>query len=296
MTAREAKRPPWVAEALYPFEDRYTDINGAEVHYIDEGDGPPLLLLHGNPTWSFLYREIVDSLRGRFRCLAIDYPGFGLSRAGPEYGFTPADHARVIEQFVLDQDLNDVTMMVQDWGGPIGFAVATRHPDRFRAFVIGNTWAWPKSDFRTQMLSRLFGGPLGGYLICRRNFFVERMVPLGVRRKQLSDEVMDAYRGPFPTPESRHPVHVFPREILGSRPFLAEIEQGLATLRERPALLVWPTKDIAFSDGERQRWEGFFPTHHTVILEGAGHYIQEDASEEVVEAIRDWTTDGGWGT
>ncbi|GAB3204329.1 alpha/beta fold hydrolase [Nocardia tengchongensis] len=280
--------PSWVPRDSYPFEHRYLDLVGARVHYVDEGVGPPLLLLHGNPTWSFLYRELITHLRGQFRCIAVDYPGFGLSRPGPGYGFTPAEHAAVVERFVIELDLSGVTLMVQDWGGPIGFAVATRHPDRFSAFVIGNTWAWPKSDPGTQVFSRTLGGPIGRYLILRRNFFVERLIPLGVRRRKLSTPVMDAYRGPFPTPESRHPMHVFPREILGSRPFLAEIEQGLPALGDRPALLVWPTKDVAFRDAERRRWERTFPNHRTVILEGAGHYIQEDAPEQIIAAIREW--------
>ena len=281
-------RPEWVPETLYPFEDRYAEIGGARVHYVDEGSGPPLLLLHGNPTWSFLYREIVRGLRDRYRCIAVDYPGFGLSTAAPGYGFTPAEHAGVVDQLVVQLDLQGATMMVQDWGGPIGFAVATRHPDRFAAFVIGNTWAWPKSDPGTQVFSRLMGGPIGGYLILRRNAFVERIIPSNVKRRELPAEVMEAYRGPFPTPQSRRPMHVFPHEILGSRPFLAEIERALPALRDRPALIVWPTKDVAFRNRERARWEELFPNHLTVTLEGAGHYIQEDAPEEIVAAIRDW--------
>ena len=134
------------------------------------------------------------------------------------------------------------------------------------------------------------GGPIGGYLILRRNVFVERIIPGNVKRKKLSAQVMDAYRGPFPTPASRRPMHVLPHEILASRPFLAEIERKLATLRERPALLVWPTSDIAFREPERRRWEEIFPNHRTVVLEGAGHYIQEDAPEEIVAAIREWST------
>ena len=281
-------RPAWVPETLYPFADEYAEIDGARVHYLDEGTGPPLLLLHGNPTWSFLYREIIVGLRNRYRCVAPDHPGFGLSSAPPGYGFTPAEHADVLEQLVLELDLRDVTMMVQDWGGPIGFAVATRHPDRFRAFVIGNTWAWPKSDLGTQVFSRLLGGPIGGYLIRRRNVFVERILPSNVKRKRLDDAVMAAYRGPFPDPESREPVHVFPREILGSRAFLAQVERALPSLRDRPALIVWPTKDVAFREPKRRRWEECFPGHRTVVLEGAGHYIQEDAASEIVEAILDW--------
>jgi haloalkane dehalogenase len=285
-------RPAWVPDGLYPFQSHYADVAGARVHYLDEGTGPPLLLLHGNPTWSFLYREIVAGLRDRYRCIAVDYPGFGLSSATRGYGFTPAEHAEVLERLVVRLELSDVTMMVQDWGGPIGFAVATRQPERFAAFVIGNTWAWPKSDPGTQLFSRLLGGPIGRRLILNRNLFVERILPGGVRRGVLSDAVMDAYRGPFPTPGSRRPTAVLPQQILASRPFLAEIERRLPRLRDRPALLVWPTKDVAFGDRERRRWEQLFPDHRTVLLEGAGHYIQEDAAPEIVTAIRDWRAPG----
>ena len=104
---------------------------------------------------------------------------------------------------------------------------------------------------------------------------------------------MNAYRGPFPTPASRRPMAVMPQQILGSRPFLAEIEAGLPRLRDRPALIVWPTKDVAFGDRERRRWEEIFPDHRTVALEGAGHYIQEDAAPEIVSAIRAWHRPAG---
>jgi haloalkane dehalogenase len=289
-------RPSWLPERLYPFESRRAQVEGADVHYVDEGEGPPLLLLHGNPTWSFLYRDIITRLRDRHRCIALDYPGFGLSRAAPGYGYTPSEHARTVEQLILQLDLMEITMMVQDWGGPIGFAAATRHPDRFAAFVVGNSWAWPKSDPGTQLFSRLMGGPIGGYLITRRNFFVERILPSNVRRTKLSGDVMNAYRGPFPTPDSRRPLHVFPREILASRPLLAEVERTLPALADRPALIVWPTRDFAFREAERRRWEELFPNHQTVTLEGAGHYIQEDAPEEIVAAIRAWEPGPGRAT
>jgi len=283
------ERPAWVPAELYPFADHYADAGGTRVHFVDEGSGTPLLLLHGNPTWSFLYRDVIKGLSDRFRCVAPDHPGFGLSRAPSGYRFTPAEHADVLEALVLGLDLRDVTLMVQDWGGPIGFAVASRHPDRFARFVIGNTWAWPKSDFGTQIFSRFLGGPAGRRLILGRNLFVERLLPGGVRRRKLSETVMDAYRGPFPDPRSRLPTYVFPREILRSRPFLAEVERALPALVDRPALIVWPTKDVAFRDPERRRWEHLFQDHRTVTLEGAGHYIQEDAADEIVAAIRDWS-------
>ena len=179
-------------------------------------------------------------------------------------------------------------MMVQDWGGPIGFAVAVRQPERFSAFVIGNTWAWPKSDPGTQVFSRVLGSAAGRRLIVNRNLFVERILPSGVRRAKLSDAVMDAYRVPFPTPGSRRPTAVLPREILASRPLLGEVAERLPRLRDRPALIVWPTRDPAFRERELRRWEEIFPGHRTVRLEGAGHFIQEDAPDEIVAAIRSW--------
>src|SRR3954468_1431239 len=285
MSVNVRERPNWLPERLFPFQDRWLD----GLHYVDEGDGPPLLLLHGNPTYSFLYREIIGALRDRYRCIAVDYPGFGLSTAPPGYGFTAAEHADALERFVTELDLRDITMMTQDWGGPIGFAVAGRHPDRFAAFVVGNTWAWPMTGNRAaRIFSKLMGGPIGGFFILRRNAFVERILPGGVKRAKLSEEVMDAYRGPFPTPESRRPVHVFPREIIAATPFLADVERGLDALRDRRALIVWPDRDPAFRVTERERWERLFPDHRTVILAGAGHYIQEDAPQEIATAIREW--------
>jgi haloalkane dehalogenase len=281
-------RPSWVDSRLYPFEDRWLDVDGSRVHYVDEGSGPPLLMLHGNPTWSFLWRELIRGLRDRFRCLALDYPGFGLSSAPAGYGFTPAEHAGVVERVVEALDLRDAGLVVQDWGGPIGFAVATRHPERFARFVIGNTWAWPATARATRAFSRVMGGPVGGLLIDRRNFFVERLIPGGVRRRKLAPAVMDQYRGPFRERAARTPIKVLPREIVASAPFLGEVERGLERVRDRPALILWPDRDVAFGKAERERWERTFPDHRTLILRGAGHFFPEDAPTEAVAAIRAW--------
>jgi haloalkane dehalogenase len=284
------ERPSWVDSELYPFEDRWAEVGGHTVHYVDEGNGPPLLMLHGNPTWSFTWRRVIEGLRDRFRCIAPDLPGFGLSKRTPAgYGFTPAEHAEAIEQLVQHLDLRDVTLLCQDWGGPVGFAVAGRQPQRFRAFAIGNTWAWSMKDNRgARVFSGVLGSPLGRVLIERRNLFVEKILPAGSREGKLPERVMDQYRGPFPTPESRKPVAVMPKQIIAATPWLEEVASRLTGLADRPALIVWPTRDQAFREGERKRWESTFPDHSTVLLEGARHYIGEDAPEEIVAAVRDW--------
>ena len=117
-------RPEWVDDKLFPFKSRFVELSGNVVHYVDEGEGPILLMLHGNPTWSFVYRNVIAELSGSFRCIAPDYPGFGLSTPAPGYEFHPADHARVVGEFVDRLDLRDVTLIAQDWGGPIGLTAA----------------------------------------------------------------------------------------------------------------------------------------------------------------------------
>ncbi|HEX2273197.1 MAG TPA: alpha/beta fold hydrolase [Acidimicrobiales bacterium] len=290
---RPTGRPEWVSAELFPYESRFLELDGGRLHYIDEGEGPVLLLLHGNPTWSFLYRNLVGRLRHRFRCVAVDYPGFGLSTAPPDYGFTPAEHAAVVERFVEDLGLGSFTPVVHDWGGPVGLAVAGRHPQRVRALVVGNTFAWPlDGDRHFEWFSRLMGGAVGRLAIRHGNAFVNVLVPAGTRRR-LSRPEMAHYRGPFPTPDARTPTHVFPREILASRDFLAEVEAGLARLADVPALIAWGGRDFAFRENERHRFEATFGRHRSVVFEGAGHYLQEDVPEELASEIERWWGDDG---
>jgi pimeloyl-ACP methyl ester carboxylesterase len=136
-------RPAWVDDELFPFESRFIDIDGHTVHYVDEGSGPTLLLLHGNPTWSFLWRDVIRALRDDFRCIALDYPGFGLSTPRPGYRYLPEEHADVVIGFVDALGLKGATLVAQDWGVPIGLATAQRRPGVFDRLVLANTWAWP---------------------------------------------------------------------------------------------------------------------------------------------------------
>ncbi len=280
-------RPPWVSDELFPFESRFVDLDGHTIHYVDEGEGPTLLLYHGNPTWSFLYRDLIAGLRDRFRCVAWDYPGFGLSEAAPGFGFTVAEHLAVAERFVETLDLRDVTPFVQDWGGAIGVGVATRHPERHRAFIVGNTSVWP-ADARTRVFSWMMGGPVGGFLIGRFNVVAAKIVPFGHRRRKLTYEERHHYTAPFPDAEARRPTHVFPHEIVAAEPLLREVSGNLDRIAHLPALIVWGDADFAFKEGERRRWEAALPNSTTHILQGAGHYIQDDAPDEIVRVISDW--------
>jgi len=177
-----------------------------------KGEGPMFLFLHGNPTWSFLYRDIIKGLKHRFCRIALDYPGFGLSRARDGYDYRPESHARILEQFILKLNLSSLLLMVQDWGGPIGLSVAIQNLRSFRDFVIGNTFAWPVTgDKHFKGFSTVMGGPIGGSLIQNFNVFVNILIPAGTKKK-LFREVKRASRGPFPDSALESPRISFTRD------------------------------------------------------------------------------------
>jgi haloalkane dehalogenase len=270
--------------ALYPFRSRWLDASVGRVHYIDEGEGPPILFLHGNPTWSFLYRGVVARLRRRFRCIAIDYPGFGLSDHPPGYGYTPREHARVVGELIHELGLRGMTVMGQDWGGPIGMRVALDHVDRLRALVMANTWYWPADVWHLRAFSRVMSSAPFQSLILKRNFFVERIVPSSVKRG-LTDEVMEHYRRPLATPSSRAGVAAFPREITRASFWLEEIAHAVPrVLGGKPLLLTWGVRDFAITPRFMERFRADF-RNVTVRRIDAHHYVQEDAPDEVAGAI-----------
>ena len=277
--------PPWLDRTLYPFKSRSVDINGNHVHYVDEGTGPVLLLLHGNGSYSFLYREIIQSLHSRFRCIALDWPGFGLSSARPGYVYTPREHSEVLDGFVSVLRLNAIRVMVHDWGGPRGLGFAGRRPELIHSLIIGNTWAWPaERSSPVAKFARIAGSPFGSFLIRRLNIFVRFMNPLGSSRK-FSKAEKQAYSGPYPNARSRNAMAIFPKEILRSREFLASVERGLARLRDKLVLLLWGEKDFGFPESDRKHFERLFPSATTRTIPGAKHFIQEDAPEQVAQTI-----------
>jgi haloalkane dehalogenase len=284
-------RPDWVDEALYPFDDHWMRARGALVHYVDEGGGTPILMVHGNPTWSFLYRDVIRALGGEFRCVAVDLPGFGLSRAPAGFGFRAHEQAAVLAAVIERLDLRDYVLMGQDWGGPIGLAAAGRDPDRVAGLVLGNTWAWNMVPQRPAAWawSLGIGGIPGRYVVERLNAFTELAMRLGARERRPTGAVLDHYRRPFPTAASRRPTWVLAREVTGAGSFLEhEAHAALRTLADRPALLPWGERDPVLSTKERDRMAGELERATVHPLPRAGHFIQEDAPEDIAAAIQSW--------
>lgn len=272
--------------ALYPFESRWFDSSRGRIHYLDEGDGPPILFCHGNPTWSFLYRDIVVALRDRFRCIAPDYLGFGLSERPPGFGYRIEEHAGVVGELVDHLGLDGFVTMGQDWGGPIGMAAAVDRADRVRGVVLGNTWFWPTDVLSTKIFSRVMSSPPLQYAILQRNFFVERLIPAGTQRRP-DAAVMQHYRAVQPDAAARVGVARMPKEILAAEPLLQRLAREVpARLGGKPALLIWGMKDFAFRPGPSlPRMTAAFPDHVLVELPAAKHYIQEDAPQRIAAAI-----------
>ncbi|WP_339380958.1 alpha/beta fold hydrolase [Nocardia jejuensis] len=275
---------------MFPFDSRFVDIDGHTVHFVDEGSGPTLLFLHGNPTWSFLWREVITALREDFRCVALDYPGFGLSTPKTGYRYLPEEHAEVVSGFVDALALEGVTLVGQDWGGLIGLAVAQRRPGVFARFVLANTWAWPVNGvLHFEAFGHIIGNPASRFLVRQFNLLVNAFIPTGHRRRKPTEAEMDHYRRALNTAERRQASAVLPGRVLASREFFTEVEAKLPDIAHLSTLIVWGDADIAFRPQERERLEATFTDHTTVIVEGAGTYVESDAPEEFITAIRDWT-------
>lgn len=269
---------------LYPFTSRWFDSSRGRMHYVDEGTGPTLLLCHGNPTWSFLYRDVIVALRGHFRCIAPDHLGFGLSQRPTNFGYTAAEHAAVLGELIDHLGLDGYLSMGQDWGGPISLAAAIDRADRVAGVVLGNTWFWP-ADLAMRIFSAVMSSPPLQYAILRHNFFVERLMPPGAARR-LSPAAMAHYRGVQP-PGARMGVAQLPKQLRAARPLLQRLADEVPDrLGSKPALIIWGMRDPAFRPGRTlPRVLAAFTDHVVVELPGAKHFIQEDAPDEIAAAV-----------
>jgi pimeloyl-ACP methyl ester carboxylesterase len=290
----------WTFEGSWPYEPRWFESADGRMHYVDEGsrDGRPVVMLHGNPTWGYLYRSFIPALvEAGHRAIVPDHLGFGRSDKpdSPEL-YVISRHARRMEELLESLDLQEATVVPQDWGGPIGLYWASRHPERCRGLFILNTFAHrPPGDVPLPVPLRLFRKPGIGELMVKRLDLFKRafLFRAGVvHRDRLTATVKRAYRAPHPTAASRTPILVFPREIPAGpagpvSDLLAGIEELLVRhFRDKPVGIAWAMKDVAFTkEALEQLWLRTFPDADVLRLPDAGHYLQEDAHERIVPAL-----------
>jgi haloalkane dehalogenase len=272
----------------YPFAPHYVEQDGLRMHYVDEGDGDPVLLLHGEPTWSYLYRKVIPPVAGVARAVAPDYIGFGRSDKPVDRGWYTYDaHYRSIERLADELDLRRATVVVQDWGGPIGLRLAVSRPDRVERIVVMNTGVFagrPPSDQWLQFREfvRRVGTELRAGQLVRITCVTE-----------LPDDVVAAYDAPFPVPEAKTGVVMFP-ELVPTEPehpsaaAMLAVREGLRSWAGR-SLVFFSDSDPIFSPRVAERFAELIPGAELLPpVEGAGHFLQEDAGEEVGTRIVDW--------
>jgi pimeloyl-ACP methyl ester carboxylesterase len=275
-----------VPRTMFDADHKFVDLpSGARIHFINEGTGETLLFLHGNPAWSFQWRDLITRLRSRFRCVALDYPGFGLSSLPEGYGYTPREQSRAVEEFVDRLGLQDVTLVMQDWGGPFGLGLAGRRPELVRRVVLGNTWAWPTGTLEPRgLFSKIAGGLIGEFLQMNFNGFVSFALKQGVVRG-LPEEVTEMYVRPFRPLDRRSVAAFYPGQITAASECMAEVEAGLTRVSDRRALIFWGMRDPGFPGPDLERFEKAFPNHRTIELGDADHFFFEDAAELMVNEI-----------
>jgi cis-3-alkyl-4-acyloxetan-2-one decarboxylase len=281
--------------SLYPFQSHELMLDGHRYHYLDEGSGPVLLMVHGNPTWSFYWRNLILALRDRYRVVAVDHIGCGLSDKPPasEYSYRLAQRVADLGELIERLDLGQITLVGHDWGGAIGMGAAVASPGRFARLVLMNTAAfrmttcpWPIRLCRIPVL-----GPLG---VQGLNLFVRAALRATVcKRERMTPAVRAGYLAPYDSWHNRVGVLRFVMDIPlrlthPSYETLAKIEEGLAQFQGHPVCLIWGMRDWCFTPKFLERFREFFPKAEVHPLGNAGHYVVEDAHEEIVPVIEDF--------
>jgi haloalkane dehalogenase len=289
-----AARPAWLGERLFPFASHFVELDGHRLHYIDEGSGPTLLFLHPGLGWSFTFRDVIPALRDRFRCVALDLPGFGLSTAAPAYRHTLASDVLLLERFIGALGLRDVTLYSQDITGSVGLGVVARRPEWFRAVIVGPGFAWPLREYPgIARMVALVGSPVARALGVATNFFLEYYLRNITHKPHVRFSAAEkrAYREPMRDRATRRHPHDLFASAVHSEAYLADLEQRLRALDNMPALLVFGETDGLVKLGWLARFEGIFTRHRSIVLTGGHHFPQEYDPTAVAEAIARWWDD-----
>jgi haloalkane dehalogenase len=283
--------PDWLRRE-YPFTPRTTVTPaGATMSYLDEGprSDSAVLMVHGNPTWSYYYRHLVGALRDTRRCIAPDHVGMGLSEKPQDYDYTLATRIADLEALVARLGVTQIDLVVHDWGGAIGFGFAVRHPELVRRIVILNTAAFP-SERIPGRIAVCKVRPLGPWLVRGLNGFAWPATWMAMARRPLSTDEKRGYLLPYDSWANRVAVSGFVQDIPMSPahrtwPTLATVAEGLARFRDRPVQIVWGGRDFCFNDSFLAEWRRRLPQAAVHRIADAGHYVLDDARDEVVPRL-----------
>jgi len=278
---------------LYPFESHFMHVGGHRLHYVDEGAGEPLLFVHGNPTWSFYWRNLILGLRDRYRCVAVDHIGCGLSDKPQQYEYTLQRRIDDLVEVVERLDLRRATLVAHDWGGSVGLGTVQQLKERFGRIVLFNTGAFPPPFVPWRIAACRI--PMFGTLAVRgMNAFARAALSMAVEKhERMTADVQAGLIAPYDSWQSRVAIDAFVKDI----PFsarqptwktLERIETGLASLGTMPIQLIWGMRDWCFRPECLERFIRHWPEAEVHRFEDCGHYVVEDAPERIVPLMRDF--------
>ena len=270
--------PDWIARSEYPFAPHYLEVDGGRMHYVDQGQGHPIVFVHGTPTWSFLYRHLIKELSKSYRCIAPDHIGFGLSDKPADWAYRPEDHARNLRTLIEHLGLHDITLVVHDFGGPIGLSYAVEQQENVSRIVLFNTWMWSlRGDARVERVSRVVSGGLGKFLYMRLNFSPRVLFKAAMGDKtKLAKTIHRHYIDVFPSARERTGPWMLARALLGSSDWYNNLWQQRARIADKPTLILWGMKDPTFGERDLHHWQELFTNAQTITFLGAGHFVQEE--------------------
>jgi cis-3-alkyl-4-acyloxetan-2-one decarboxylase len=284
-----------VSSELYPFQGNYLDLAGNRLHYLDEGSGEPLVMVHGNPTWSFYYRNLVKAFSDRYRVIAPDHIGCGMSdKPGRDsYPYTLKQRVADLEALLEKLEIGDnITLVVHDWGGMIGMTYATLHPEKIKRLVILNTGAFhlPKTKPFPRSIWFCRTPLLGPLLVQGGNAFCLAAARWCATKKPLTPEIRHGYLAPYDSWANRIAVLRFVQDIPlvpsdEGYQLVSQVEDNIQQFRSIPTVICWGEKDFVFDEHFLKQWTEYLPEAKVHRFPEAGHYVLEDASDEIIAIV-----------
>ncbi|TFG00619.1 MAG: alpha/beta fold hydrolase [Promethearchaeota archaeon] len=276
----------------FPFKPHFKKINGFKMHYVDEGKGAPIICLHGMPTWSYLYRNFIRDLSNANRVIAPDHMGFGKSDIPLNKEYRMHEHIDNLKEFLLKLDLWDITLVLQDWGGPIGLGFAVDFPNRIKRLIIMNTSVGILRDDKKPWYAKLEEKGIYRQFIMN----IEAIIKAGMYHKnRVTETMIEAYTAPFPKRNYYIGALAWPKDIpVGkkhpSAKGMIDIRKNLKKLSNKKKILIWGLKDSIFPERVINSWHKIYPNIPTFKIKDASHFLQEDAPEKIISIIKEFVS------
>ena len=276
----------WLDRKEYPFSENYFSVPGGQMHYVDEGSGDPVVFIHGTPSWSFDFRNQIKILSQKYRCIAPDHIGFGLSTKSEDYDYSTMNHVRTLNSFIHHLNPGRFHLVVHDFGGPIGLGYALDHPEMIKSITVINTWLWNcEEDPEFLRFSKILKSPLLPILYKYLNFSPRYLLPNSFGNKKLSSSLRAQYTGPFKKINERKGTLAFAQSLLKDQNWFEELWSRADSIRSLPSMFIWGMKDKFVKPHYLEKFLKKFNPTKVVQLNDCGHFPQEEEAEKVSQAL-----------